>query len=190
MPALLSDDNEDQREAFNFCKTNSLPAVLTELGKERLRRSIKKILSENDPVVIKDFGVGFKVMKLQGSHFKIWKDYKGTDAGELMDLFAKQEDPLVSGWKAENLLVEVMLQEGFPLHSKIESMEAIKANKVVQVKSEFCKHVIFICLDEKVDKKTIEQLPLTDKDIFICLDSALTDEQKVALSDKGVIKTI
>jgi hypothetical protein len=83
-----------------------------------------------------------------------------------------------------------MLQEGFPLHSKIEPMGAIKANKVMQIKSEFCKHVIFVCLDEKVDKKTIEQLPLTDKDIFICLDKALTDEQKVALSDKGVIKTI
>ena len=83
-----------------------------------------------------------------------------------------------------------MLQEGFPLHSKIESLGDIKANRVMRIKSEFCKHVIFVCLDEKVDKKTIDQLPLTDKDIFICLDKALTDEQKVALSDKGVIKTI
>jgi len=190
LPAPLSEDSEDQREAFSFCKTNSLPAVLTELGKERLRRSIKKMSSDNNPAVIKDLDVGFKVMKLQGSHFRLWKDYKGTDTKELMDLFAKQEDPLLSGWKPENLILEVMLQEGFPLHSKIESMEAIKANKVVQVKSEFCQHVIFICLDEKIDKKTIEQLPLTDKDIFICLDKALTDEQKVALSDKGVIKTI
>lgn len=163
---------------------------IAEIGKERVRRVIKKIKAESKSQEIKDQDNGFKVFKLQKSHFIEWQDYKGSDVKELMDLFAKQEDALVAGWKPENLIVEVMLQEGFPLHSKIEPMEAIKANKVVQVKSEFCQHVIFICLDEKVDKKTIEQLPLTEKDIFICLDKALTDEQKVALSDKGVIKTI
>lgn len=168
-------DSEAHKEGY----TN-----IADLGKERIRRVIKQIEKE------KKSKFGFKVFKLHKSHFNEWQDYKGTDIKELMDLFAKQEDALVVGWKPENLIFEVMLQEGFPLHSKVESMEAIKANKVVQVKSEFCQHAIFICLDEKIDKKTIEQLPLTDKDIFICLDKALTDEQKVALSDKGVIKTI
>ncbi len=172
-------------DAYKYCITNSMPPNMAELGKERIRKHIPVLQAEDN--ISKP---GFKVFKLQGSHFNKWRDYKGSDVKELMDLFSKQENALVAGWKPENLIIEVMLQEGFPLHSKIELMEAIKANKVVQVKSEFCKHVIFICLDEKVDKKTIEQLPLTDKDIFICLDSALTDEQKVALSDKGVVKTI
>lgn len=164
--------------------------TISEIGKERIRRVLKKIEEESEPGKVAGKDLGFKVYALQKSHFREWQDYKGNDVKELMDLFSKQEDALTPGWKAENLLVEVMLQEGFPLHSKVESIEAIKANKVVQVKSEFCKHVVFICLDEKVDKKTIEELPLTDKDIFVCLDKALTDEQKVALSDKGVIKTI
>jgi len=164
--------------------------TIAEIGKERIRRVIKKIRDDKKDDDTKRLDLGFKVFKLNKSHFSEWQDYKGSDVKELMDLFAKQEDVLVSGWKPENLILEVMLQEGFPLHSKIEAMGAIRANKVVQVKSEFCQHVIFICLDEKVDKTTIEQLPLTDKDIFICLDKALTDEQKVALSDKGVIKTI
>lgn len=164
--------------------------TIAEIAKERIRRAIKKVRVGKSTEELLNQDLGFKVVKLQKSHFNEWKDYKGSDVKELMDLFAKQEDALVAGWKPENLLFEIMLQEGFPLHSKIEPIEAIKSNKVIQVKSELCQHVIFICLDEKVDKQTIEQLPLTDKDIFICLDKALTDEQKVALSDKGVIKTI
>lgn len=164
--------------------------TIADIGKERIRRVIKKVKAGTTLDEIEGQDFGFKVFRLQKSHFNEWQDYKGSDVKELMDLFAKQEDALVAGWRPQDLILEVMLQEGFPLHSKIETMEAIMANKVVQVKSEFCQHIIFICLDEKVDKKTIEQLPLTDKDIFICLDKALTDEQKVALSDKGVIKTI
>jgi len=164
--------------------------TVAEIGKERIRRVIKKIKKERPVDEIAGQDLGFKVFRLQKSHFNEWHDYKGSDVKELMDLFVKQEDALVAGWKPENLILEVMLQEGFPLHSKVEFMETIKANKVAQVKSEFCQHIIFICLDEKIDKKTIGQLPLTDKDIFICPDKALTDEQKVTLSDKGVIKTI
>lgn len=181
LPEACAEDSEALKAGYK---------TIADIGKERIRRVIKKINSDEELSDAKDQTPGFKVFRLQKSHFKEWQDYKGSDVKELMDLFAKQEDSLAAGWRPENLILEVMLQEGFPLHSKIEPMEAIKANKVVQVKSEFCQHVIFICLDEKIDKKTIEQLPLTDKDIFICLDKALTDEQKVALSDKGVIKTI
>lgn len=161
--------------------------TIAEIGKERVRRAIRNLkkASENK---VQDFG--FKVFKLQKSHFKEWRDYTGLNLEELKDLFSKQEDALIAGWKLENLTLEVMLQEGFPLHSRIETIGTIKNNEVVQIKSEFCEHHIFVCLDEKIDKTTIEQMPLTDKDIFICLDSALVDEQKVALSDKGIIKTI
>ena len=107
-----------------------------------------------------------------------------------MVLFTKQEDALVDGGKPTDLLVEVMLQEGFPLNSKIEAIREIDKNKVYKITSDFCEHPLFICFDKSVDQKTIDVLPLSDKDIFICLDSVLTDQQKVILSDKGVIKTI
>lgn len=181
LPEPCSEDSESFKAGYK---------TIADIGKERIRRIVKEIKGEKVLEEIKGQDLGFKVFKLQKSNFNEWLDYKGNDANELMELFAKQEDALVSGWKEEDLLTEILLQEGFPLHSKIETIEVNKANKVVQIKSEFCKHVIFICLDEKIDKKTIEQLPLTEKDIFICLDSALTDEQKVALADKGVIKTI
>jgi adenine-specific DNA-methyltransferase len=102
--------------------------TIAEICKERIRKVSEKIRREKTAHELEGQDLGFKVLKLQKSNFNEWKDYKGSDVKELMDLFAKQEDALVVGWKPDNLILEVMLQEGFPLHSKIEPMEAIKAN--------------------------------------------------------------
>lgn len=190
IPEAIDQEDKDNKEAVEFCQSKNFPINLAELSKERIRRSIVQLEKEHADASLKSMDLGFKVFKLQKSHFKEWQDYKGSDVNELMNLFAQQEDTLVEGWKPENLIIEIILQQGFPLHSKINSMDAMKDNKVIQIKSEFCNHMIFICLDKNVNDKTINDLPLTDKDIFICLDKALTDQQKVSLSDKGVIKTI
>jgi hypothetical protein len=47
-----------------------------------------------------------------------------------------------------------------------------------------------VCLDKKIYDKALSSLELNTNDVFICLDAALTDEQKIILSDKGLIKTI
>ena len=164
--------------------------TIAEIGKERIRRVIKKIKDESKPEEIEGQDLGFKIYKLQQSHFKEWSDYKGNDVNELMTLFSQQENALVEEWKVGDVLFEVMLQEGFPLHSKIETLEDISTNTVNKISSDFCEHFLFVCLDDDVKQETIDALAFSDKDIFICLDNALNDEQKVTLSDKGVIKTI
>lgn len=83
-----------------------------------------------------------------------------------------------------------MLIEGFSLDSNIESIGDFKTNKITKVTSEFCDHALLVCFDDKINDETIAQLNLNDKDIFICLDSAITDQDKLRLSDKGLIKTI
>jgi adenine-specific DNA-methyltransferase len=190
LPELLDPKNKEQKAGSDYCDGINKSRNIAELTKERIRRVIKKIREESKLEETINQDLGFKVFKLQSSHFKEWKDYAGRDVKELMELFTKQEDALVDGWKPADLLVEVMLQEGFPLNSKINLMKEIDKNKVYKVTSDFCEHPLFICFDGSVEQSTIKALPLSDKDIFICLDSALTDEQKVVLADKGVIKTI
>lgn len=153
---------------------------IADIGKERLRRAIKK-------EKLKD---GFKVLSLDKSNFKQWQDYKGKDPKELMDLFKKHETPLVEKWKPQNLLIEVLLQEGFPLDSDTMKLKEHKKNDVMEVKSEFCDHKLLVCFDDKVYQDTINSLDLQSEDIFVCLDSALSSEQKLTLSDKGFLKTI
>ena len=58
------------------------------------------------------------------------------------------------------------------------------------VTSDFCEHKLLVRLDKKVYADTIKNLQLNEDDVFICLDSAITDQDKVTLQDKGLIKTI
>lgn len=159
---------------------------ISEISKERIRRSSKlenkKTKNESD--------LGFNVFKLTTSNYKPWKNYEGQSVEELEKQFALFSTPLIDKWKPENLLSEVLLLEGFPLDSKIELQKDFKKNKVNRVSSDFCEHKLFICLDKKIAPETVANLKIESGDIFICLDSAIIDQDKVRLADKGLIKTI
>lgn len=159
--------------------------TIADIAKDRIRKAINGYGKSASPGK-----TGFRVVKLTNSNFKQWQDYKGKDLKELQQVFEHWQSPLVEGWKEENLLVEILLQEGFPLDSKTEYLEKYNKNKIIQVTSAFCEHKLLVCLDKKVEQETIGELVLDSEDRFICLDSALNDEQKVRLSDKGFLKTI
>jgi adenine-specific DNA-methyltransferase len=173
-----------------LCQPGSIPfekgfKTISEVGKERIRRVLKRFGKGSSAE-----DLGFRVFKLHRSHFTKWIDYDGEDVEELESLFEKHEIPLVEGWRPEDMIVEIMLQEGFPLDSQVLSFEGHGKNTVSEVSSDICEHRLLVCLDDKVAKATIENLDLQGEDIFICLDSALTDEQKLTLSDRGFLKTI
>ena len=122
--------------------------------------------------------------------YQSWSDIKSDNIKDLENIFSSLESNLVEDWKEEDLLVEILLAEGFPLDSIFEEIKDFTKNKVKQIFSDFSEHKLFICLDKKVHSETIKNLKFNDTDIFICLDNAITDEEKVTLSDKGLIKTI
>ena len=76
------------------------------------------------------------------------------------------------------------------MDSKLEVLGQYKKNGVTMVTSDFCEHKLLVCLVKKVYADTIKNLQLNEDDVFICLDSAITDQDKVTLQDKGLIKTI
>lgn len=158
--------------------------TIADLGKSRIRKFSNEIVKQG-------FDKGFRVMKLVKSNFKLWKNYKGasvTDLEKKLTLF--NENPLVEDYTKEGLLTEILLMEGLALCSDINIIDEIKTNSIIKIKSEYSQHSLLICLDETIKKSTIENLVLGDDDIFICLDSAISTEDKLRLSDKGLIKTI
>jgi adenine-specific DNA-methyltransferase len=174
------------------CKEDSEAAKagfknICEIGKERIRRAGKKIKQEAG-LNAAHLDTGFKVFCLAPSNYKAWENYKGTDIKKLEELF--KEDSLKQGWKEDDLLSEVMLIEGFPLDSKIEPLTQFTKNKIKKISSDFHENTIYICLDKKIHKETVNALMLTDRDRFICLDSAVDDETKIRLEDKNLIKTL
>lgn len=177
--------------------------TISEIGKERIRRVLKNIVKENKeqkknnkgklPGMVEStpgINIGFKVYKLTNSSFKPWENYHGEDIDVIEDLFSGQVTPLVDDWTEDDLFTEVMLLEGFPLDSIVKPCKEYKSNTVKEVSSSFSDHKLFISLDKKINQTTIKDLNLGENDIFVCLDSAVNDEAKARLADKGLIKTI
>ncbi|GAA0194187.1 hypothetical protein GCM10009122_57470 [Fulvivirga kasyanovii] len=158
--------------------------TISDLGQSRIR----KYSSEN---LNADADVGFKKLKLSSSNYKKWSNYSGpsvTALEENLDLF--NQEPLRKGWTKEALLTEIILIEGFVLSSTIKKQEQYTKNEVKKVSDEYCQHTLLVCLDKKIAPETIESLELSGNDIFICLDNAISNVDKLRLSDKGLIKTI
>lgn len=173
---------------------------IAEIGKERIRRVIRKKELENSEIAAaapllpqeqSKIDLGFKVFKYSPSSFKQWKPLQEENAEALAQLFDNLSEPLVSGWKKEALLSEILLLEGFPLTSKITYLEDHLKNDVYRVNApDFCAHDLFVCLDEPIHPATVELLTMEKEDIFVCLDSALSDELKARLQDRFNVHVI
>jgi adenine-specific DNA-methyltransferase len=185
--------------------------TIAEIGKERIRRVITQLRNSATPPVAaataqtalaltpsesphlpaaQASDLGFKVFKLAPSVFRDWQDYEGSDPNALRDLFSQAETPLRAGWQAAEVLAEVMLLEGFPLDSLCQQAAAFTHNTVFCVQSEVCQHRLFVCLETQLHPATLQQLAELRRDVFICLDSALSDQAKVRLQDLVTLKVI
>ncbi|OWV10889.1 site-specific DNA-methyltransferase [Fibrobacter sp. UWB5] len=192
LPVELSNLDDTENEAIKFLNTIKKPPTICEIGKERIRRAGKKILEEH-PELKGKIDVGFKVYREAKSNLEPYKPVKNDSKNSLNDLFQeleKQVTPLRKGWTKEGLLTEIMLRQGFALDSIKESLKSLKKNDVICIKDDRFEGRLIVCLDDKIHKDTILSLQLGDDDLFVCLDSAIDDENYCQLSDKGRIATI
>lgn len=134
--------------------------------------------------------LGFKCYRLDRSQFKPWTPYAGGDTAELETLFDRFESPLVENWQPDALLTEILLLQGFPLDSGVRPLPAFERNRVLRVISEGVAHALTVCLDAAIYPETVAALDLRAQaanyaaDVLICLDSALSDEDKLRLADR------
>lgn len=113
LPEKLDARNEDQRAALEFCQDEKIPENIAEIGKERLRRVRKKLLTENQDY---EGDLGFKVFKLDSSNIKRWDADFDTLEQDLVDA----ADYLVEGRSDEDVLYELCLKLGLDLSVRIE----------------------------------------------------------------------
>ena len=165
--------------------------TISKMAQERVRCAITHELEEiHESPHPKDDArkPGFRVFKLDQSCFRQWVDYAGGNLKEMEELFDGHKNPLRDGWKKRDLLTEILLHEGIQLTAPVRKDSAVKKNDLLAVESNGRR--ILICLDDKLYADSLEAISLGESDTLICLDSALTDEQKLRLSDKVLLKTI
>jgi adenine-specific DNA-methyltransferase len=169
--------------------------TIAEIGKERIRRVIARLKkADGDKLPMKDRetpeDLGFRVYKLAESNYKQWKgvDSKDPDAYvKEMELFL---DPLLPGWKPEDVLWEVAVKEGFGLNSWLEKEKPVNGITVWRVTDPDKGQSFRLCLDDKVKLPALKKLGLRKDDLFICRDNALDDETAANLALQCRLKTI
>jgi adenine-specific DNA-methyltransferase len=185
---LNSKDNGDRQFILIQIPEKSKKVVefdnIAELCKQRLRNSI----NQYEPLF--KTNMGFKVYSLGKTQFKIWQTDKDKSKGDAASLFDDFETSLINGWSFSILVSEILLNQGFPLDSSINTLPTFHENSIQEVTHEFYAHKLYICLDEKIADTTTDTLSIRPEDIFVCLDTALTDEAKLRLSDRCQLKVI
>lgn len=162
--------------------------TIADIAKERIRRVGKKFGKKTDS--------GFKVFKLSESNYpenqfefdpaKSEEENKKAFADYLTK--AKQAK-LFDDTKTVDVVYENIVKEGLSLNSKVVEQKIGKNTAYAVTDGE---RQILVCLDKKIDEKTVSELSRKDfkGKTFICLDNALDDTAKANLGLHVELKTI
>jgi len=168
-------------------------STIAEIGEERIRRVIGKLAKETQPSLGEREApedLGFKVFKLSKPNIQQWPEGEDRDPEAYAQKLALFNDPLVAGWKPENVIWEVALREGFGLNTHFASRDLGNGNKVYDVLDGDTGQKFIICLDDKIPIDLAKHCELTLDDLFICRDVALDDSAAANLALQCRLKTI
>lgn len=147
--------------------------TIAEIGKERIRRVIKKIKEEQEGKLDLDgnaakLDLGFKVFKLQESNFKIWRTNIETEE-ELVAQMQQHLEPLDEHAKTEDVLYELLIKSGVQLTAKIKEQ-----NGFILVND----NEIALML-EKADDEVIKQIIAAKPQKVFTLDRLFKNNDKL-----------
>lgn len=142
--------------------------TICDIGEERIRRAGKKIKEETGA----DIDYGFRCFRVDSSNMKDVY-YKPADIKQAeMDLFA---DNIKEDRTPEDLLIQVMLDLGVLLSSKIEEKK-IAGKKVFSVENGY----LIACFDEKVTEEVVTAIAQQHPFYAVFRDSSFSSDSVAA----------
>lgn len=146
LPEPLDPSISEQRPAADFCDQLGKPRSITELTKERMRRSGKKIREEN-PMFAGD--LGFRVFRLDTSNIAPWD----TESKDIEESLLAAVSNIKEDRTEADILNELLIKLGLDLCVPIEDRE-ISGKTVHSVGA----GALLVCLAPKIDRAEIEPL--------------------------------
>jgi adenine-specific DNA-methyltransferase len=153
---------------------------ISSIARDRIRRFIA---SEG----IKE---GFRAFRLTTTNIRRWvgtKDMTPEGYIEQMDAFA---NTLLPGWKAEDVIWEVAVREGFPLTASITPSGNAAPKGSWRVSDPDTDRAFTICLADHIDLASVKLLGLAKSDLFICRDTAIDDTVAANLALQCTLKVL
>lgn len=185
LPELIEADSEVGRNAIELgFKT------IADIGKERIRRVIKKIKDEQEKK--KDLfsgdklgpDLGFKVFTLQPSNFKLWDGDVAKDEAAIkkqIEIFVEHINPQSS---QEDILYEILLKSGFSLTTKIE--KTVLAERDV---FSIADGSMLICLEKDLTSEVIKEMAEMKPVRVVCLDEGFKGNDQLKTNAVQIMKT-
>jgi len=140
---------------------------IAQIGRERIRRSGKKIATEGAGELNLDGGkadVGFRAFKLDRSNFRVW-DGDTTPDVELGRQIEMHVDHLSDASTAEDVLYELLLKAGFSLTTKVQTVQ-MASKQVFSIEG----GAMLVCLEKDITPELIDALAEANPLQVICLD--------------------
>lgn len=153
------------KSAINLCDNLGVAHTICEIGKERIRRSARKI-SEDYPDAV--FDGGFRVLKCDSSNMK---DIYYNPSETQQSLFDTYADNIKEDRTPEDLLFQVMLDLGVLLSSKIEET-TIAGKQVFNVADGF----LIACFDNDVTEETVKAVAEKKPYYAVFRDSSMVND--------------
>ncbi len=129
--------------------------TISEIAKFRIRRLLEKISKEQESAIQfekSNQDLGFKVLKLANSNFKIWRQQEIKNEEELVQQMKIFVDPVSEEARIENMVYELLLKSGFEINSKIEHINksfVINTNEMILLLEEVNENIIGDALKRK-----------------------------------------
>lgn len=205
--AVLSLNSEDYNNRHFICAQLPEPTdqeseaykagykTIADIGKERIRRVIKKIEEEqkqNADMFTEDkpkLDLGFKVFKLAPSNFSTWNanvDKTAEAIGKQLELHV---DHISDKADQETILYELLLKSGFELTTKIEKLE-MESKTVFSIGE----GELLICLEKELTNELIKAMAELKPARVICIDEGFQNNDQLKtnaaliMKSKGVVK--
>ena len=162
----IPEPTQENTEAYKAGYKN-----IADIGKERIRRAVKKMKEENKQQDLLNEGknnldLGFRVFKLDKSNFKIWDERISKDKDSSEQIKMHLEELIDKKSNDEDLLYEILIKTGYPLTTKIKTLN--REGKIIYSIED---NALVICLEKQITKELIKELAKLKPARVVCLDT-------------------
>jgi adenine-specific DNA-methyltransferase len=180
--SLNNSDGEAKKniqELINFLDEINKDHLLTEIGKERIRRAAKKIKEElleknkqqklgEDLINPSDLDLGFRVFKLDSSNMKdVYYNPSEIDQRTLVNF----KDNIKEDRTDKDLLYQVLLELAIPISAKIKE-EKVNDKTIYRVNEDF----LIACFDDEIELETVKKIAEYNPLRIVFKDSSFKDD--------------
>lgn len=160
--------------------------VISDIARERLKKSLLSISGTLFTLQLE----GFRTFHLAISNFNTWPQATPENDNQYLEQLSYSLDPMLDAENVEWVLFELLLEYGLGLSCPIELLHLPSGAKVFRLKDSERDQSVYVCFESRVTQKILTELSPSKEDIFVCKDSALSDNDGINVALHYNLKTM